>query len=147
MTATLERPPTPICTGGGVPFYTFGYQGKSPAGLLAKAEAVNALIVDTRYSSKSRNPVWREGALREALGDYYAPIPTFGNVNYLNPGAPICIAHFEAGLERMRALMHEGEFGGVILMCACSLVATCHRRVLADRLIALGWDYKGEVRL
>ena len=59
------------------------------------------LLIDTRFSPKSRWPQWREGALREKYGTRYRTAGAYlGNVNF--QGGPIQIADLEEGLRGLR---------------------------------------------
>lgn len=99
--------------------------------LKARAEQLNALVVDIRFSPRSRVPHWDGTSLRALLGTRYAWWPEFGNVNYR--GGEIKIANPDGG----RALMNNlipCHFDALILLCACEKPGGCHRSVVADLL-------------
>ena len=90
------------------------------------------LLIDTRFSPKSRRPEWREGVLREKYGARYRTAGAYlGNVNF--QGGPIQIADLEEGLRGLRLYLSEGH--DLILLCQCPIYASCHRKVLVDQLV------------
>jgi uncharacterized protein (DUF488 family) len=113
--------------------YTVGYgeRGMSPGALLAAAVKQNAVIVDTRMSPKAMNPVWRKYALERELGPFYKHLPAFGNTAYKTGG--IVIADFDSGCAEVHELL---KVGPVVLMCACKYVHECHRKVVAEKIVA-----------
>ncbi|MEO7716286.1 MAG: hypothetical protein ABIY70_08780 [Capsulimonas sp.] len=131
--------------------YTMGYEGRKPAELLRVAEQLDATIVDIRLRATSAHPQWREGALRELLGDHYARCAQLGNTRYREPAGadgprPIEIADFDAGA----AYVLENSCP-VILMCSCRQLTTCHRLSVVQLLWErhrvecreLDWDETG----
>jgi uncharacterized protein (DUF488 family) len=108
--------------------YTFGYQGFLPEELVAKAEQLNALVLDVRFSPSSRDPRWRRQALVNVLGSRYRHAAEFGNKNYKGDG-PIELADPRHGIAKVGPILLEQP---VILLCACWQWSTCHRKVVAD---------------
>lgn len=111
--------------------YSIGYSGIPPADILAYAKSVNALVVDTRISPRSRNPVYTRKRLTELMGERYQHIRNFGNQNF--KGGEIMIQDFDAGLAEVRA---DLESRPVMLMCVCSSHTTCHRNVVIEMLLS-----------
>lgn len=110
--------------------YTFGYQGSTVEQLEAYQREHDALVVDIRYSPRSRHPQWMKAALVEELGENYYWIQALGNVNYWS-GGEIQLYQPEAGRRWIgRQLLHRN----VILVCQCPDVETCHRKVAAEYL-------------
>ena len=118
--------------------YTLGYGTASSAAVVADlAIRHQAVVVDTRLSARSRNPIWSRGALQRALGDRYVYAgDALGNLNYKN-GGPIAIADMAAGADRVSALLHDPRGGhDIILLCVCAALEHCHRTVVAATLAA-----------
>lgn len=113
--------------------YTFGYTGRQLSELLALCDQVNGCVVDVRYSPRSRNPTWTRKRLHEALGDRYAWLRGFGNINYRTEG-PIVLAGFDAAAAALGTLLLAGR--SPIMLCACSGPTGCHRAIVASRVAA-----------
>lgn len=112
--------------------YTLGYTGIKPAQLLAKAIELQAIVLDTRYSPRSRAPQWNGMELARLLGQHYQHAPALGNINYKN-GGPIEINMPRVGTQQVVSMLVTQS---VILLCACPEVSTCHRRVVAEMVQA-----------
>jgi uncharacterized protein (DUF488 family) len=106
------------------PIYTLGYSGWTPEALAAKAEELNALVCDIRFSPASRAPQWRQGALRELLGNRYRWLKGLGNENYRNGGA-IRLHQPEPSCAYIKVTLPPDH--PLILMCACRDHQQCHR--------------------
>ena len=124
--------------------YTFGYTGQSLEFLRTVGDQVDGCVVDVRYSPRSRNPTWTRKRLQEALGDRYAWIKGFGNINY-RTGGPIALSDFDEGFNDLQPVLASGR--NPVLLCACGDPAGCHRmevaRLLAARLgvsLSTMWD-------
>lgn len=111
--------------------YTFGYSGHQPEKLLALAEQLDAIVADIRFSPRSRVPHWNGGRLAKLLGGRYHHLPALGNRNY--KGGPVEIVDLEAGLAQVADLLAHQP---VILLCVCAEVERCHRRLVAEAVIA-----------
>ena len=68
------------------------------------------------------------------MGSAYIHVRELGNVNY--KGGPVEIEDLEAGLCKLRAILERGP---AILMCMCSNLRRCHRKVAADALAGEGY--------
>ena len=112
--------------------YTFGYGGKTPQELANTAASLGAVVVDIRFSPRSRRPEWNGGQLRDFLagqGVRYAHAKPLGNENY--KGGPIKLYQPDLGVKVVQALLDTQP---VLLLCACREVATCHRLTAAELL-------------
>jgi hypothetical protein len=90
------------------------------------------LLIDTRYSSYSWNPMWRHDALQEKYGKRYRWAGRLlGNVNY--QGGPIKIANPETGIAGLRRYLEEGY--DLILLCQCKDYQICHRKTVVEMLL------------
>jgi uncharacterized protein (DUF488 family) len=112
--------------------YTLGYTGIKPAQLLAKAIELQAIVIDTRYSPRSRTPQWNGMELARLLGQRYQHLPALGNVNYKTAG-PIEINLPKVGTQQMISILNDQA---AILLCACPDVSTCHRKIVAEMVQA-----------
>ena len=110
--------------------YTLSYTGTTLEALTAFLEAKNAILVDVRYQPFSRNPQWTRKTLTAALGQRYVHVGALGNRNYR--GGPTDIADLDAGTAAVETLLDF--YPAVALMCVCSDVNTCHRKVVAEAL-------------
>lgn len=94
-----------------------------------KVEKLNALLVlldaylvDVRFSPNSRDPQWRQAAMKKEIGERYIHIKSLGNKNY--KGGPIEFLDLPGGLD---ALAHLLQKKNVVVMCACWARDRCHR--------------------
>jgi len=110
--------------------YTVGYSGRTPAELATLVDQLGAVLVDIRYSPRSRDPRWAKSNVQKLVGAYLH-LRSLGNVNYRVPGAPAQLADLAAGAEVLRPILEQQP---VILMCACRDVHSCHRREAAEWL-------------
>jgi uncharacterized protein (DUF488 family) len=140
------------------PFFTIGHSTRPIdefVALLANAEI--KLVVDVRTVPRSRtNPQFNRDALPASLaahGIAYEHFAELGGLRGKQPGvspevnafwdnasfhnyADYALSEeFLSGLERLRALGHADRSA---VMCAESLWWRCHRRIIADHLIAAG---------
>ena len=144
--------------GGALPFFTVGHSNRSLAefdGLLREASI--GLLADIRKMPMSRaNPQFNRDELAPALsaqGIGYEHIAALGGLRGKSPGLPPGLnghwenasfhryadyalsPEFHAGLEHLRRAGHERRCA---LMCAEAVWWRCHRRIVADYLIASG---------
>ena len=141
------------------PFFTIGHSTRPiPAfvELLRKGEA--AMVVDVRTVPRSRyNPQYNGDILGHALAPYqigYTRIAELGGLRKKVPGIDpdmngwwdnrsfhnyadyaLSSAGFRRGLDRLIALGRERR---VAVMCAEGVWWRCHRRIIADYLLARG---------
>lgn len=113
--------------------YTTGYGGKKTGTILNLAKKYDAIILDIRYSPRSRNPDWSRKRMQERMGERYIHAHEFGNINYR--GGPIRIVDYDAG----KAIIEQSD-KPVILVCVCKDAKTCHRTTIAHRLRAEGFE-------
>jgi uncharacterized protein (DUF488 family) len=106
--------------------YDVGYQSVDRDLLFAALKKLNAVLVDVRYSPRSRDAKWDGKKLAELLEDGYVHMPEFGNKNY--KGNSIELASPEAGVLMLYQILAERP---AILMCACWNRSWCHRAVAA----------------
>ena len=116
--------------------YAFGYTGRKLDTIAQGAAATGALILDIRYSPRSRAPMWNRRNLEAVLGaSYFFAGDLLGNLDYRSDG--IRIADLDAGLDLLEKVAAKHPVG---LMCACKERAGCHRDVICLALEARGYD-------
>jgi uncharacterized protein (DUF488 family) len=140
------------------PFFTIGHSTRPIdefVALLMTAEV--KLVVDVRTVPRSRtNPQFNRDALPTSLaahGIAYEHFPALGGLRGKQPGVSPDVnafwenasfhnyadyalgEDFRSSLEKLRALGHATR---LTVMCAESLWWRCHRRIIADYLIADG---------
>jgi uncharacterized protein (DUF488 family) len=119
--------------------FTWGYSGRSLDELVTIRSERGALIVDTRYSTRSRVVMWNREPLENRFGADYVWIREFGNVNYWNSDRAIELLNPTAGAKRLLDLVRDDR--PPILICACPDIAVCHRAQVAAFLRErFGWE-------
>lgn len=140
------------------PVFTIGHSTRSVAELIELlGEAAADLVADVRAFPRSRtNPQFNAQALEEALapaGIAYRCLPALGGRRHGGKGlSPNMLwrnesfrayadyagtAEFRAGLGELCALAGEHRCA---IMCAEAVWWRCHRRIIADYLLASGFE-------
>ncbi len=121
--------------------YLIGYGGRTPEEIVNVVHKANGVLLDVRYSTRTRKKGFSKKALGERLSDDYAHFQEWGNENYNSEGG-IKIADFDQGLKRLNAIMDEDWDikRPIFLMCACSDGENCHRREVGQRLARHGYQ-------
>lgn len=140
------------------PFFTIGHSNRSYEEFAALLTAANvSLVADIRKMPRSRaNPQFNEDTLADALtatGIAYEHLAALGglrgkalnlspevngfwtNKSFHNYADYAHSEAFRAGLEHLRALGHTHRCA---IMCSEAVWWRCHRRIVADHLIAHG---------
>jgi uncharacterized protein (DUF488 family) len=140
------------------PFFTIGHSTRSIDEFVALLMAAEVrLVVDVRTVPRSRtNPQFNRDTLPSSLASHgvaYEHFAMLGGLRKKQPGvsadanafwenasfhnyADYALGEeFRSGLEKLRALGHATRS---TVMCAESLWWRCHRRIIADYLIAAG---------
>src|SRR5918993_5646985 len=143
---------------GGSPFYTIGHSTRSVPELADLLRGAGAdLVVDVRTVPRSRaNPQFNADTLPEALAAYrigYRHVRKLGglrgrrkdqapsrnafweNVSFRNYADYASTPEFREGMAELRDL---GRAHACAVMCAEAVWWHCHRRIIADHLIASG---------
>ena len=103
--------------------YDVGYQELRDIELLHKVvKELGALLIDIRFSPRSRDAQWNKSTLEKRFGESYLHLKELGNKHY--HGGEIEFVDLDAGLDFVAA---ELEKRPVILMCACWQRSSCHR--------------------
>jgi uncharacterized protein (DUF488 family) len=113
--------------------YTIGYSGTTPEGLAARLAEMDGrpLLVDVRFSPRSRVPHRSGSALARRFGADYLHVAALGNRNF--KGGPIDLADPEAGVAALAPILAARS---VVLLCACKSHEGCHRSDAATLLAA-----------
>jgi uncharacterized protein (DUF488 family) len=140
------------------PFFTIGHSTRSIGDFVDLLGAAGVhLVVDVRAVPRSRtNPQYNSEALAETLSEYqmgYEHIAELGGLRRRSPDVSASVnafwenqsfhnyadyamsREFRSGLARLREL---GRDTTCAIMCAEAVWWRCHRRVIADYLIASG---------
>jgi uncharacterized protein (DUF488 family) len=140
------------------PFFTIGHSTRSLGEFIGLMDGAAArLVVDVRTMPRSRtNPQYDSEMLAKALSESeigYEHIPALGGLRGRRWDVPANIngfwqnrsfhnyadyamgEEFQAGLARLRELGHATQSA---IMCAEAVWWRCHRRIIADYLIAAG---------
>jgi uncharacterized protein (DUF488 family) len=113
--------------------FTLGDSGWTPEGIRAVLDARDAILVDVRLSPRSRMPQWSRSRLQNLLGDRYAHVRAFGNLNYKGDlGTDVMLEDAEAGIAQARELAASGR--ALVVMCGCKDHRECHRSDVAALL-------------
>lgn len=117
--------------------YTWGYGGHSLEDLQQLRARLGAVVIDTRYSPRSRRPEFNRRRLEAALGADYVWMPEFGNLNYKGALTDAVVLNDPtAGLQRLRTVAAGRP---PLLICQCP-TRSCHRTDVADFIAAAtGW--------
>jgi uncharacterized protein (DUF488 family) len=133
--------------------YTVGHSTHSLEELLAllATHGVTRLVDVRRFPRSRRHPQFNLESLREAREIDYRHLPALGGRRPPRPDSPnggwehpafrgyadyALTPEFGAGLAELLALAAERP---AAVMCAEAPWWRCHRRLIADRLTALGW--------
>lgn len=111
---------------------TFGYAGGLELAKLHKAvTALDALIVDVRFTARGANKLWNRDSLVAVFGrQHYHHLWTLGNRNYKHAELPVDIVDIERGRVMLETFFKRTHV--IMLMCACSSAEHCHRRRVTD---------------
>jgi hypothetical protein len=90
------------------------------------------LLIDTRFSPRSRLAAWQETTLRARYGTRYHWAGQYlGNRNYQS-GGPIVLADPLIGIAGLVQYVQEGH--PLLLLCGCADYTTCHLHVIVSLL-------------
>jgi uncharacterized protein (DUF488 family) len=141
-----------------LPFFTIGHSTRPVSEFVDLLESQQIrLVVDVRTIPRSRaNPQYNGDVLAEALAQHhvgYERLAALGGLRGREHGVSTSVnaswqnqsfhnyadyaltEEFRAGLARLRVLSHERRSA---IMCAEAVWWRCHRRIIADYLLAAG---------
>jgi uncharacterized protein (DUF488 family) len=107
--------------------YSTGYTGKAIKDLKPMLSALDAVLVDVRFSPNSQVLHWRQIYLKTLLGNKYLHIPNLGNRTFKE--SKITIQNLQLGVETLLKLDKNA-----VIFCACESVENCHRRLIIEEL-------------
>jgi uncharacterized protein (DUF488 family) len=136
--------------------YTIGHSTRSTEELIAllREHAIELLVDVRRYPASRRNPQFAQDALSSALnerGIAYrheidlggrrrasadSPNRAWQNVQFRGYADHTASEEFESALTR---LVEAASSRATAVMCAEAHPSRCHRRIVADVLVARGW--------
>jgi hypothetical protein len=101
-----------------------GYQEiKKLQKLVSLVDALDAILVDVRYSPNSRDPQWRQRAIEKKLGLRYFHLRDLGNKAYKQAGT-IEFVDLPRGIATLARFLQSNN---VIILCGCWNRENCHR--------------------
>lgn len=116
-----------------IKFYTTGYAGKDINDLKPMLDALDAVLVDVRFSPTSEIMRWRQIYLKALLREKYHHVPQFGNRAFREGKAQI--QNLDLGIKVLVSFNTSA-----VLMCECADSKKCHRLVIAQELQRKGLD-------
>lgn len=115
-----------------IKFYTTGFSGKDIGDLKPMLEALDAILIDVRFSPISELMRWRQVYLKVLLREKYRHIAQLGSrATRLGTNQ---IQHLDLGL---KVLLSFGT--NAVLMCECANSRDCHREIIAKELRRRGF--------
>ena len=114
-------------------FYTTSYTDKKVADLPNLLENLDAVLVDIRFSTNSRQIVWTKNYLSLLLKRRYQHVPQLGNRAFRE--GKIQIQNLELGIRLITSLDYNA-----VLLCACKNLRECHRFVVTNELQKRGLE-------
>ena len=115
--------------------YLFGYTGKTMT-QIERAIGENGLLLDIRYSPRSRKAGFSRSGLERVFGERYRHVRELGNAGYQT--GELELADADAGLTLVEGLAAE-HGGPIFLMCACEDGSYCHRSEVGRLLRKRGY--------
>ena len=108
--------------------YTTGYAGRDIFDLKPLVHALDAVLVDIRFTPEGDLMHWRRIYLKTLLGGKYRHVPHLGARSF-RQGSIDGIQNLQLGVQTLLNLDSN-----IILMCACAEYENCHRRLIAAEL-------------
>lgn len=116
-----------------IKFYTTGCAGKDINDLKPMLAALDAILVDVRFSPTSEIMFWRQVYLKTLLREKYHHVPQLGGRASREGKAQI--QNLELGIKILVTFNSNA-----VLMCGCDDGKECHRLVIAQELRRKGFD-------
>ena len=114
-------------------FYTTGYAGKDTNDLKPMLNALDAVLVDVRFSPTGETLRWRQIYLKALLREKYHHVPQLGSRAFR--GGQNQIQNLDLGIKILVSFN-----ASAVLMCECAGLQNCHRLVIAQELRRRGFD-------
>ncbi len=116
-----------------IKFYTTGYAGKDINDLKPMLDALNAVLVDVRFSPTSEIMRWRQIYLKTLLRVKYHHILQHGNRAFREERNHI--QNLDLGIQILVSFN-----ASAVLMCECANQKECHRIIIAQELRRKGFE-------
>lgn len=116
-----------------ITFYTTGCAGKDVNDLKPLLAALDAILVDVRFSPTSEIMFWRQAYLKTLLREKYHHVPQLGSRAFREGKAQI--QNLELGIKILLTFNSNA-----VLLCGCDGAKECHRLVIAQELRRRGFD-------
>lgn len=116
-----------------IKFYTTGFSGRDINDLKPMLDALDAVLVDVRFSPTSEIMRWRQVYLKTLLREKYHHLPQLGNRAFREGG--VSIQNLDLGIKVLISFNSNA-----VLMCGCADLKTCHRHTIAQELRRKGYE-------
>lgn len=116
-------------------FYTTGYAGRDINDLKQMLDALDALLVDVRFTPTSDLMRWRQIYLKTLLREKYHHVAQLGSRSFR--GGIAQIQNLDLGIKILVSFNTNA-----VLMCECVDLKNCHRLIIAEKLRSLGYETK-----
>ena len=116
-----------------IKFYTTSYAGKDINDLKPMLDALDAVLVDVRFSPTSELMRWRQIYLKALLREKYHHVPQLGNRAFREGKTQI--QNLDLGIKILVSFNSNA-----VLLCGCEDVKECHRLVIAEELRRMGFE-------
>jgi uncharacterized protein (DUF488 family) len=116
-----------------IKFYTTGCAGRDINDLKPLLDALDAVLVDVRFSPTSEIMRWRQVYLKTLLREKYYHLPQLGSRAFRENKAQI--QNLDLGLKILVSFN-----ANAVLMCRCADPQQCHRMVIAQALRRRGFE-------
>ncbi len=116
-----------------IKFYMTGYAGKDINDLKPLLDALDAVLVDVRFSPTSEIMRWRQIYLKALLRGKYYHVPQLGNRSFREGKAQI--QNLDLGIKVLVSFN-----ANAVLMCECADPKECHRLIIAQELQRKGFE-------
>jgi uncharacterized protein (DUF488 family) len=116
-----------------IKFYTTGCAGKEINDLKSMLDALDAVLVDVRFSPIGATMRWRQIYLKTLLRKKYHHLPHLGSRAFREGKAQI--QNLDLGLKILISFS-----ANAVLMCECRDPKECHRLIIARELRARGFE-------
>ncbi len=116
-----------------VKFYATGFSGKDINDLKPLLNALDAVLVDVRFSPTSEIMRWRQIYLKALLREKYHHLPHLGSRAFREGKAKI--QNLDLGIKILISFNVNA-----VLMCECGDPKKCHRLLIAQELWNKGFE-------
>ena len=108
-------------------FFTTSFTDKDINDLKPMLDALDAILVDVRFSPTSELMRWRQIYLKTLLREKYHHLPQLGNRAFRE--GRISIQNLNLGIKILFSFN-----ANAVLTCGCADLKTCHRHIIAEEI-------------